>query len=149
MLVPVQYRRIMAAPDFDSYDLSAFQMKFSTSAPFAPALKADVLKRWPGGLVEYYGMTEGGGACMLVAHEHPDKLHTVGQPMAGHDIRLIDEEDRRSVRRDRRGGRALGVDDERLSQPARQDLARRSGSSRRDGASSAPATSGASTRTAS
>src|SRR5690606_22972593 len=39
-----------------------------------------------------YGMTEGGGSCMLVAHEHPDKLHTVGRPMAGHDIRIIDED---------------------------------------------------------
>src|SRR6266545_3644193 len=31
MLVPVQYRRIMDLPRFGSYDLSAFQMKFSTS----------------------------------------------------------------------------------------------------------------------
>ena len=66
-------------------------MKFCTSAPFAAALKADVLARWPGGLVEFYGMTEGGGTCILAAHEHPDKLHTVGQPAEGHDIRLIDE----------------------------------------------------------
>src|SRR5438093_1542677 len=35
MLVPVQYRRIMALPDFDSFDLSAYRMKFCTSAPFA------------------------------------------------------------------------------------------------------------------
>lgn len=92
MLVPVQYRRLMERPDFDSYDLSAYRMKFSTSAPFAAELKADVLKRWPGGLIEFYGMTEGGGSFMLVAHEHPDKLHTVGQPIPGHDIRLIDED---------------------------------------------------------
>ena len=92
MLVPVQYRRIMERGDFDTYDLSSFVLKFSTSAPFSPEVKADVLKRWPGGLIEFYGMTEGGGSCMLVAHEHPDKLHTVGQPMNGHDIRLIDED---------------------------------------------------------
>ena len=92
MLVPVQYRRLMERPDFDSYDLSSYQMQFSTSAPFPAAIKADVLKRWPGGLVEYYGMTEGGGSCGLRAHEFPDKLHTVGQPLPGHDIRLIDED---------------------------------------------------------
>ncbi len=91
MLVPVQYQRLMARPDFDRHDLSNFQMKFSTSAPFSAALKADVLRRWPGGLVEFYGMTEGGGTCILEAHLHPDKLHTVGQPALGHDIRLIDE----------------------------------------------------------
>lgn len=91
MLVPVQYQRLMALPDFDRYDLSRFQVKFSTSAPFSAALKADVLKRWPGALVELYGMTEGGGTCILEAHRHPDKLHTVGRPAPGHDIRLIDE----------------------------------------------------------
>ena len=92
MLVPVQYQRLMAVPDFDAFDLSAFRMKFCTSAPFSAALKAEVLRRWPGGLVEFYGMTEGGGTCLLNAHEHPDKLHTVGKPAEGHDIRLIDED---------------------------------------------------------
>jgi len=91
MLVPVQYQRIMARPDFGQYDLARFHIKFSTSAPFSAALKADVLARWPGGLVEFYGMTEGGGTCILEAHLHPDKLHTVGRPAQGHDIRLIDE----------------------------------------------------------
>jgi long-chain acyl-CoA synthetase len=91
MLVPVQYRRIMSHPTFDKFDLSSFKMKFSTSAPFAAEVKADVVKRWPGGLREYYGLTEGGGTCMLAAELFPDKLHTVGQPLPGHDMRLIDE----------------------------------------------------------
>ena len=94
MLVPVQYQRIMAVPDFDRYDLSRFRFKTCTSAPFSPALKADILSRWPGLLVEYYGMTEGGASCALNATAHPDKLHTVGQPMPGHEIRLIDDEGR-------------------------------------------------------
>ncbi|WP_332813892.1 class I adenylate-forming enzyme family protein [Ramlibacter sp.] len=94
MLVPVQYQRLMAHPDFDRFDLSSFVMKFCTSAPFPAALKADILERWPGGLTEYYGMTEGGGTCMLFAHEFPHKLHTVGRPAEGHDIRLIDEDGR-------------------------------------------------------
>jgi len=94
MLVPVQYRRIMAEPAFSRFDLSAFRAKFSTSAPFAAALKQDVLARWPGGLVELYGMTEGGGTCVLAAHAHPDKLHTVGIPAPNSDIRIIDDEGR-------------------------------------------------------
>jgi long-chain acyl-CoA synthetase len=94
MLVPVQYQRIMARPDFGDHDLSAFQAKFCTSAPFSAALKADVLARWPGGLVEFYGLTEGGGTCILEAHLHPDKLHTVGRPAEGSDIRLIDDDGR-------------------------------------------------------
>ena len=94
MLVPVQYQRIMAREDFGAYDLSAFSAKFSTSAPFAAALKEDVLARWPGGLYEFYGMTEGGGTCVLAAHLHRHKLHTVGLPAPGHDIRVIDDEAR-------------------------------------------------------
>ena len=92
MLVPVQYRRLMDLPDFDSFDLASYRMKTCTSAPFAADLKADILKRWPGGLVEIYGMTEGGGSCLLRAHEFPNKLHTVGQPAPGHDIRILGDD---------------------------------------------------------
>jgi acyl-CoA synthetase (AMP-forming)/AMP-acid ligase II len=95
MLVPVQYQRLMAHADFDRYDLSSFIVKFCTSAPFSAELKADVLQRWPGGLVEIYGMTEGGVVCMLQAHHHPNKLHTVGQPVTGHELIVLDEDDNR------------------------------------------------------
>lgn len=54
-----------------------------------------IVKRWPGGLVEIYGMTEGGVVCMLQAHHYPDKLHTVGQPIANHELIVLDEEDNR------------------------------------------------------
>lgn len=91
MLVPVQVQRLLARPEFDATDLSSFRYKFCTSAPFAAGLKAEALRRWPGGLVEFYGLTEGGGSCILDARAHPGKLHTVGQPAPGHDIRLIDE----------------------------------------------------------
>lgn len=59
MLVPVQYKRIMDVPDFDSFDLSSMTMKFSTSAPLRADVKRDVLARFPGKLMEYYGLTEG------------------------------------------------------------------------------------------
>jgi long-chain acyl-CoA synthetase len=91
MLVPVQYQRLMTWPGFGQHDLSSFRFKACTSAPFRAELKAEVLRRWPGGLTEYYGMTEGGGSTILYCHLSPNKLHTVGQPAEGHDIRLIDE----------------------------------------------------------
>ncbi|MBK9607106.1 MAG: acyl--CoA ligase [Betaproteobacteria bacterium] len=91
MLVPVQYQRFMAFPDFDRYDLSSFRVKTATSAPFPATLKAEVVRRWPGRLVDSYGLTEGGGTCLLDCGAHPDKLHTVGLPAPGHDIRLIDD----------------------------------------------------------
>ena len=91
MLVPVQYRRLMQFEHFDDYDLSSLRMKYCTSAPFPADLKAEVLKRMPGGLIEIYGMTEGGVACIFPVHEHPDKLHTVGKPAPGHFLKVLDE----------------------------------------------------------
>ena len=92
MLVPVQYRRLMQFEHFDDYDLSSMRMKYCTSAPFPADLKAEVLRRMPGGLIEIYGMTEGGVACIFPVHEHPDKLHTVGFPAPGHFLKVIDEQ---------------------------------------------------------
>jgi long-chain acyl-CoA synthetase len=91
MLVPTQYARILEAPGFAGCDLSSYRMKLCTSAPFPAALKAEVVRRWPGHLIEFYGTTEGGGTCALAADLHPDKLHTVGRPLPGHDMRVIDE----------------------------------------------------------
>ncbi|MCA1661975.1 MAG: acyl--CoA ligase [Novosphingobium sp.] len=94
MLVPVQYRRLMAEPRFDEFDLSPMRMKYCTSAPFPAELKAEVLRRMPGGLIEIYSMTEGGVVCILYAHEHPDKLHTVGQPAPGSLLKVVAEDGR-------------------------------------------------------
>ncbi|HEV7233045.1 MAG TPA: class I adenylate-forming enzyme family protein, partial [Sphingorhabdus sp.] len=95
MLVPVQYKRLMEYGRFDDYDVSAFQIKYCTSAPFSAELKAEVVRRWPGALIEIYSMTEGGVVCLLHAHKHPDKLHTVGQPAPGSEVFTIDEAGKR------------------------------------------------------
>jgi long-chain acyl-CoA synthetase len=92
MLVPVQYRRILASPDFGQHDLSSFRLKQSTGAPLDMALKRELSKRWPGRMIDVFGMTEGGTTCILDVGAHPDKLHTVGRPSPGHDIRLIDDD---------------------------------------------------------
>jgi len=94
MLVPVQYQRLMDEPAFDSFDLSNLQIKYCTSAPFSAELKAEVLKRMPGGLVEIYSMTEGGVVCLLYAHEHPTKLHTVGTPAPGSQLKVMGKDGR-------------------------------------------------------
>jgi len=94
MLVPVQYKRILDVPEFDRVNLDALRFKWSTSAPLRADVKRDALARFPGTLTELYGLTEGGGITMLAAHEHPDKLHTVGQPAPGSEIRLIDDQGR-------------------------------------------------------
>ena len=93
MLVPVQYRRLMQEPRFDEFDLSALQLKYCTSAPFPAELKREVLDRMPGALIEIYSMTEGGVVCLLEAHKFPDKLHTVGRPAPGSELKVLDDGD--------------------------------------------------------
>ena len=93
VLVPVQYERLLKEPALDTTDLSHLQFKCSTSAPLRKPVKQEILKRWrEGGLWEFYGMTEGGVNCCLIAHENPDKLDTVGQPAEDCDLRIIDEQ---------------------------------------------------------
>ncbi len=94
MLVPVQYQRLMDFADFGRFDLSALKLKYCTSAPFPVDLKRQVLARMPGGLIEIYSMTEGGVVCLLAAHEFPDKLHTVGRPAPGSELKVLDDDDR-------------------------------------------------------
>lgn len=93
MLVPVQYQRLMDFDRFDDFDLSSMAMKYCTSAPFSAELKREVLDRMPGGLVEIYSMTEGGVVCILNAHEFPDKLHTVGRPAPGSELKVLNDND--------------------------------------------------------
>lgn len=91
MLVPVQYMRLMKAPDFDSYDLSSYRAKLSTSAPLPAPLIRDIVARWPGEQFEVYGMTEGGVTTILDCRSFPDKLDTVGRLAEGCHVHVIDE----------------------------------------------------------
>ena len=92
IMVPVQYQRILAHPAFGRYDLTSFDKKYCAGAPCPRELKREILERWPGPFFDVYGMTEGGGGCILAAHNRPDKLHTVGQPMLGSEILIVGED---------------------------------------------------------
>ena len=92
VLVPIQYRRILEHPLFDATDLSSFQSKSCAGAPCPPALKREIAQRWPGHFFDVYGMTEGGAVCVLSVTERLDKVHTVGKPLPGHEIFIVDEE---------------------------------------------------------
>jgi acyl-CoA synthetase (AMP-forming)/AMP-acid ligase II len=91
MFVPVQYDRMLRVEDFESFDLGSLQMKLCTSAPLRAEDKRRIIASLPGALVEIYGLTEGGVATMLIANLHPDKLDSVGQPVPGCEVRIIDE----------------------------------------------------------
>jgi long-chain acyl-CoA synthetase len=95
MLVPVQYQRILAHPEFERHDLSSLALSQTTGAPMDVELKRELLRRWPGRILEVYGLTEGGVSFFLDMRAHPDKLGTVGQAGHGTEAFLIDEAGRR------------------------------------------------------
>ena len=94
MLVPVQYDRIMHLQSFGSYDLTSLQIKFCTSAPLRSALKADVIDNFPGELIEFYGLTEGGVGTLFIGSiaKQQDKLGSVGPTLPGSLLKIIDEQ---------------------------------------------------------
>ncbi len=94
MLVPVQYRRILSLPDFGRFDLTSYRLKTATGEAMDPALKRSLSTKWPGRFVEIYGQTEGGCTTLLDTGAHPDKLHTVGRPAQGVDVRIIGDSGR-------------------------------------------------------
>ncbi|MFC3609359.1 class I adenylate-forming enzyme family protein [Stutzerimonas tarimensis] len=94
ILVPVQYQRLVSSADFARYDLSSFKLKFSSGSPLRASVISEVMARWPGNLVEIYGMTEGGVSAMLNCAANPAKWDSVGQPSEGCTILLIDEQGR-------------------------------------------------------
>ena len=90
MLVPVQYKRLLAHPGFGRHEL-CFELSQCTGAPLDVALKREILARWPGRFLEVYGMTEGGVSCFLDVRQHADKLATVGRAVHGTEVFLLDE----------------------------------------------------------
>ena len=91
MLVPVQYKRIADLGALYASDL-ALEVTFCTSAPLREDVKRAIVEHLPGQLIELYGATEGGATTVLRTAEHPDKLHTVGKPGPGVELRFIDED---------------------------------------------------------
>jgi acyl-CoA synthetase (AMP-forming)/AMP-acid ligase II len=94
MMVPVQYERIMQLGRVADYDLSSLRLKLCTSAPLRYRVKKWIVDNLPGEMIEIYGLTEGGVTTMLDANRHPDKLESVGRPVPGCELKVIDEQGR-------------------------------------------------------
>ncbi|MEM9255868.1 MAG: class I adenylate-forming enzyme family protein [Pseudomonadota bacterium] len=93
MFVPVQYDRILRHKDYDAFDLSSMTLKFCTSAPLRAALKKDIIERFPGELVEFYGLTEGGVGTLFIGSvaKQADKLGSVGPALPGTVLKIIND----------------------------------------------------------
>lgn len=91
--VPTMYRALLDHPAIGSTDFTSLQYCISGGAPLAENVK----KRWEdttgSRLIEGYGLTESSGVVASNPYAGPGQIGTIGQPIPGTDVRLVDKED--------------------------------------------------------
>ncbi len=92
-LVPSVAERLLNDPAFDRTNLSATRLKYIGGSLLRLELKRALWERWPGPLLEIYGMTEGAPVTCFHPDQHLDKIGSVGRPAAGCEICIVDDED--------------------------------------------------------
>jgi acyl-CoA synthetase (AMP-forming)/AMP-acid ligase II len=92
-LVPTMYNAVLESKEFDKHDLSSLDVMVSMGSALPLPWKKAILEKMGPGLFELYGLTEGIGTT-LKPEEIMEKTGSVGRPIAGNDLRIIDDEDR-------------------------------------------------------
>ena len=96
--VPTMAIRLLEHPDFDAHDLSSLRSFPLGGAPVPPALLDRLARRLPQlrtrGVVNTWGMTEGGGFFTLAASSDLQRLpRTVGRPLPTVEVSIADPDD--------------------------------------------------------
>ncbi len=89
-MVPAQYIMVLAEPDLDRRDFSRVRTMLCGGSPLRRDVKRQVIERMSPGLYELYGYSEG-FATMLRPHQHAAKFETVGTPVIGFELRIVDD----------------------------------------------------------
>ncbi|MDP7549064.1 MAG: AMP-binding protein, partial [Alphaproteobacteria bacterium] len=89
-MVPPQFIAVLADPELASFDLSSLAVMLSGGSPLRRDTKRNVIERLGPGLYEMYGFSEG-CATMIRPHQHGDKFGSVGTPVLGFEVRVVDE----------------------------------------------------------
>ena len=90
-MVPIQYQRLHEVQLAQPRDLSSVQAPMSCGSPLQPDLKSALFDLFPGDIIELYGLTEG-IITTLQPEDAEGRWSSVGKPLVGTDIRIIDDE---------------------------------------------------------
>ncbi len=93
MMVPLQFQRVLAAPNFSPAAVASLEAVISGGSPLFEGLKKQVIEQLGCAVIELYGLTEG-FMTTLQPEEAEGKLSSVGKPVRGHDYILLDDSDR-------------------------------------------------------
>jgi acyl-CoA synthetase (AMP-forming)/AMP-acid ligase II len=89
-MVPIQYQRIVERLQARPGDVRSMQAMMSCGSPLHAELRQEIFRLFPCGVIELYGLTEG-VITTLDPEDAPGRWSSVGRPLQGTDIRLIDE----------------------------------------------------------
>lgn len=92
--VPTLYVYMLLHPDHGKYDLSSMKWWISGSAALAPETWQAFKDRFGFEIVEGWGLTETGASGCINPADGPKKPGSIGQPMPGAQLRVVDDQDR-------------------------------------------------------
>ena len=90
-MVPAQFIAVLAEPALDAADTSSLRTVLCAGSPLRRDTKREVIRRFGNKLIELYGFSEG-FATMLKPHHPESKFDTVGTPVLGFEIRILDDD---------------------------------------------------------
>ncbi len=95
-MVPIMFERLLKlAPEVRGrYDVSSLRFVVHAAAPCSPQTKRAMIEWWGPVIHEYYGSTEVGPVTFLTAEEWLEHPGSVGKPMEGASVRVIDDSGR-------------------------------------------------------
>jgi long-chain acyl-CoA synthetase len=91
--VPTMYQALLDAPGRKPDDFKSLVNCISGGAPLSEALKTEWDKLTGARVIEGYGLSESSGVVSSNPYEGLSKTGTIGQPLAGTRVRLVDKED--------------------------------------------------------
>jgi long-chain acyl-CoA synthetase len=93
-MVPTMFVRLLRLPEEvrNKYDVSSLQHVVHGAAPCPPEAKKQMIDWWGPVIYEYYGSTENGLVTVVTSQMATDKAGTVGKPIAGNVIRILDDD---------------------------------------------------------
>ncbi len=91
--VPLQLERLLGCPERGVYRLNSLETVMCCGSPLRAELKRAFAHEFNCRLIELYGLTEG-VFTILEPEDFERKIESVGKPVLGSDIRILDENDR-------------------------------------------------------
>ncbi len=92
MMVPLQIQMILEADNFSSEAVSSLEAIISGGSPLFAGLKQKAIDELGCAVIELYGLTEG-FMTTLQPEDAEGRLASVGKPVCGNDLILLDDDD--------------------------------------------------------